>query len=226
MIKKHTFTKPFRLSNILIGLVFTFLFISLAVIFVINFRPLYYLDINLLNIPKNSGLSQQIILENYNALINYCSPFFRGSLSFPSLNASASGLQHFAEVKNIFNLFYIIASISLVISIFIIFYKKRKQDYSYLKISSLTASILPLIIGALIALNFDKVFYTFHKLFFKNDYWIFDPVTDPVINILPDTFFMHCAILIVALVLGASLGAFIIYKKLTKGKFSNKAGLS
>lgn len=36
-----------------------------------------------------------------------------------------------------------------------------------------------------------------HKVFFDNDYWLFDPKYDPVITILPDRFFLHCGILIV-----------------------------
>ena len=43
--------------------------------------------------------------------------------------------------------------------------------------------------------------FNFHKLFFDNDDWIFNPRTDPVIKILPDEFFMHCAIAIIAIVL-------------------------
>ena len=78
-------------------------------------------------------------------------------------------------------------------------------------VSSLTAIILPLIVGLLLAIDFDKAFTVFHKMFFKNDYWIFDPITDPVINILPSAFFLHCAILIVVFVLLASLILYLIY---------------
>ena len=69
--------KAFKKSDILIGLVFFLLFISIGVVFTINFRPLYYLDIKLLNIPESSGYSKEEIIANYNALIDYSSPFLR-----------------------------------------------------------------------------------------------------------------------------------------------------
>lgn len=203
--------KRFKITDILIGLVFTILFISLGVIFVINFRQLYYIDIKLLNIPEISGLSKEVILENYDALIDYSSPFFKDGLSFPSLDASSSGIQHFKEVKDIFVAFYWLGAFSLIAAVAIIIYKFRKRDFSYLAVSSITAIILPVIIGLLLAIDFDTSFLIFHKIFFSNDYWIFDPVTDPIINILPSAFFLHCALLIIAVILLGSLILYLIY---------------
>ena len=179
--------KAFKKSDILIGLVFFLLFISIGVVFTINFRPLYYLDIKLLNIPESSGYSKEEIIANYNALIDYSSPFFKGSLSFPTLTASPSGIQHFKEVKDIFTFFYGLAAISLITAVSIIVYKARTRDISYLAVSSLTSIILPIIVGLLLAIDFDTSFLIFHKIFFKNDYWIFDLLLT-VINILPAKF--------------------------------------
>lgn len=203
--------RKFKKTDILIGVVFTLLFISLGVVFTINFRPLYYMDMKLLNIAEESGYTEDDIANNYNALIDYSSPFYKGELSFPTLDASVAGIQHFKEVKDIFVFFYILSGISLISSVAIIIYKYKKRDISYLPVSSLTAIILPLIVGLLLAIDFDKAFTVFHKMFFKNDYWIFDPITDPVINILPSAFFLHCAILIVVFVLLASLILYLIY---------------
>lgn len=200
-----------KITDLLIGFIFTLLFISVGVVFTINFRPLYYMDIKLLNIESNSGLTKEEIVKNYNALINYSSPFFKGDLQFPTLAASESGLKHFAEVKVLFTDFYILGAITLILGIIIIIQKSRNRDYSYLLVSSITAVILPLLLGLLMSLNFDKTFILFHKIFFNNNDWIFDPVTDPVINILPDTYFMHCAILIIIIVIILSISFSIVY---------------
>ena len=40
---------------------------------------------------------------------------------------------------------------------------------------------------------------------FSNDYWLFDPAADPVILILPDGYFLQCAVLILVLVFIGSL---------------------
>lgn len=200
-----------KISDLFIGLVFTLLFISIAVVFTINFRPLYHLDIGLLHIKDNSGLNKAVILQNYNALIDYSFPLFSGPLKFPTLPSSESGLKHFAEVKILFTDFYILGAITLILGVTIMIYKSRKKDYTYLLASSIMAVVLPLLLGFFMALNFEKTFVIFHKIFFHNNDWLFDPATDPVINILPEDFFMHCAILIVLIVILFSIIFLLIY---------------
>lgn len=193
--------RHFKFTDLLYGVIFTLLFISIAVVVTVNFRPLYYMDINLLRIDAVSGFDKAVIKENYNALIDYSSPFFGGELKFPSLEASQSGLQHFAEVKNIFTGFYILGAVTLVLGILIIVQKAKKRDFSYLPVSAIMAIVLPSLLGIYMAVDFDRAFLIFHRLFFRNDYWMFDPVTDPVILILPEEFFLHCAIMIIVIVL-------------------------
>ncbi len=209
--------KKFKKSDLLIGIIFTLLFISIGVIAAVNMRFIYYLDVKLLNIPEMSGLEPNVILENYNALIDYNSPFYKGDLIFPSLPSSPEALQHFTEVKDIFVSFYYIGVITLIISIIIVIYKALKKDYSYLKISAITVVVIPVIAAIAASLNFDATFVIFHKLFFRNDFWLFDPVTDPVITILPDTFFLHALIIIIVTVL---LGSIILL--LCSNKYRNR----
>jgi len=201
-----------KISNILIGVLFTLLFISIGVIFTINFRQLYYFDIQYLNITQTSGYPEEQIKENYDALIDYSSPFFKGELKFPSLPASADGIQHFVEVKNIFTAFYVIFALSLIAIIPIIIYKHKKKEYKYLLTSSITVVVLPIIVLLGCSINFDVAFVIFHKIFFRNDYWLFDPFTDPVINILPDTFFLHAMLVIVCFVLVGSVSLLLSYR--------------
>ena len=56
--------------NILLALALTLFIISAAVVVTLNFRPLYYLDVDLLHIAETSGLPRAEILENYNTLID------------------------------------------------------------------------------------------------------------------------------------------------------------
>lgn len=208
--------KKLKFIDFLIGATFTLLLVSLAVIITINFRPLYYLDMDFLNIPASSGYPKEEIKANYDALIDYSSPFFTGELSFPTLPASDDGIQHFREVKNIFNFFYILAATTLVICIIIILYKRKRKDYSYLLASSITAIVLPSLVAIALAIDFDKAFVIFHKMFFNNDYWLFDPVSDPVIGILPATFFLHCALLIIFIIILGSIILALTYNHIRK----------
>lgn len=195
----------FKHSDILIGIAFALFLISLGVIIAINFRPMYYLCIKWFDIEKNSGLSVAEIKLNYNALIDYCSPFFTGGLKFPTLAASASGISHFAECKVIFNAIYIICGSMFLVLAGVVTYKTKKRAYSYLKVSAITAIVLPVIVGIMCAINFDKTFELMHKLLFNNSDWLFDPATDPVITILPEEFFLMCAVVIILTVVVGTL---------------------
>jgi integral membrane protein (TIGR01906 family) len=59
-------------------------------------------------------------------------------------------------------------------------------------------------------------FVVFHKLLFRNEYWLFDYRTDPVIMVLPDQFFMHVALAMIAVALLCSGICFAIYAMLRK----------
>ena len=64
------------------------------------------------------------------------------------------------------------------------------------------------------SINFDASFNLFHKIFFSNNYWLFDPDLDPIINILPETFFFHEAILIISLILISAVALRLLSYKL------------
>jgi integral membrane protein (TIGR01906 family) len=59
-----------------------------------------------------------------------------------------------------------------------------------------------------VTLAWDRFFVVFHKIFFRNDYWIFDEASDPIIKVLPDEFFFHEAIFMLAIVL--AIGAVLL----------------
>lgn len=214
--------KKFKFTDILIGIIFTLFFISIGVIAAVNFRSIYYFDIANLKIEETSGLNTEVIRDNYNALIDYNSPFFKGALQFPSLPSSPEALQHFSEVKNIFVSLYYIAAIAFILCLIIIIYKACKKDRSYLLVSAVTVLVVPIIVGIGCAINFDVAFVVFHKIFFRNDFWLFNPATDPIITILPDTFFLHALIVIIAVVLLGSLILFLLSRIYKRRRFSNR----
>ncbi len=196
-----------------LALVLTLTIISVSVVFTLAFRPLYYLDISALNIPEQSGYSREEIRDNYDVLIDYNMSFGGGRLEFPSLAMSEPGRIHFEEVRDIFNLFKYMAIAGAVLSTAGIVFCFRRREYKYLKLTSILAVALPAVLGILVALNWDWAFVAFHHLAFNNDYWIFDPATDPVITILPDTFFMHCALMILGCVVMGSLICGLLYRR-------------
>ena len=213
-----------KLTQLLTALALTLCIISVSVVITLNFRPLYYFDIGYFDLVEKTGYTEEMIRENYDVLSDYNSVFFRDALEFPSLPMSEQGRIHFVEVKNIFVFIQaVLLPVSLIGSIIGILALK-KQKPAYLKLTSVLSIGLPALLGILIALNWDRFFVIFHEIFFNNDYWIFDYKTDPVIRILPDGFFMHCALMILLLIVLGSLICFIIYRRqISKFSGSNAA---
>ena len=208
-------------AQAVLALVLTLAIIGISVVGTLSFRTLYYHDMETLEIAKYSGYSEAEIRENYDVLIDYNMAWKDGDLSFPTLPMSENGKIHFEEVKEIFDIFKYLAVFGGILGMAGIVLMTRKKEYRYLKMTAIVSCSLPVVLGILVALFWDEVFVIFHELFFNNDYWIFDYRTDPIILLLPDEFFMHCALLIFGGVLfGAAvcLGSYLILTKREKRK--------
>ena len=190
----------YKKNDIFLAIMLMIFIISFAVVFTVFFKPLYYFDINYLNIDQISGLDAETIKENYRILINYQSIFYQGTLSLPDFVMSDSGRIHFEEVKRIFEAIQVMMVISGLISIPMTIKKIKEKEYRFLRLTGLITIIVPTVLGFLAAFDFERAFVLFHQIVFRNNYWIFDYRTDPVITILPETFFMHCFMLIVVIV--------------------------
>lgn len=188
-----------RLTNGAIGILFLIFFISLGLAVAIYFRPFYYLGMD--RISAETGYSVDVIKENYDALIDYCSPFFTGELDFPSLPESETGISHFAEVKVIFNLFFALLFVTPLFLAGLIYLQHKRGDTSFLLTSPVIVCVLPLFIALACAIDFNRIFVLFHQLVFNNDGWLFSPYEDPIILFLPERFFLQCALIIVGTVL-------------------------
>ena len=123
--------------NIVLAVALVLFIISAAVVFTLNFRPLYYFDVDHLNITAMSGLPREEILQNYNVLIDYNSIFGTKVLNFPTLAMSESGRIHFEEVKNVFGVFEITLIVSGILSLAGIIYRHFKKNPGYLLLSGI-----------------------------------------------------------------------------------------
>jgi integral membrane protein (TIGR01906 family) len=64
---------------------------------------------------------------------------------------------------------------------------------------------LGVILAALVAVNFERAFEIFHLILFDNDYWLLNPATSLLINMLPINLFMDIAVFIGVLMGGVPL---------------------
>lgn len=190
-----------------------------SVVLTVCFRSLYYGDIKRFELVERTGMSEEEIRENYDEMVDFLMRFGSDELTLPTLPMSEGGKIHFADVKHLFNGVKILGAVSLAAAVgcFVLLIREDRSK-SLMAASAITIGI-PAVLGAFVAIDWQKFFVLFHKTFFNNDYWIFDARTDPVITILPDGFFMHCMIMIVALV--AFNAAFLfLFGRIQKKKHS------
>lgn len=197
-------------NELYISIVITLLSISSASVFVLFFRPIYYLSIKGFGITGRSGFNKNQIIENYDALIQYFYPFHKGNLALPTFGQSAQGIQHFAEVKDIFNVLLLMIPICLLL--LILYVIRNRSGKHYLKTTAITLILVPVVFGTGFTLNFDQTFTLFHKIFFRNDYWLFNSKTDPIIKILPEEFFLLCGVIIIIIQIVLSVFCYTRYR--------------
>ncbi len=202
-----------RPGDILSGLCILLFLFSAAVVLVLNFRPMYYLDITLFGLDRESGMSVADIKANYDTLISYNAVWNRGPLVFPTLPMSEGGAIHFAEVKRIFDGIQICCLVSGIGTLISAIRMRGRKNRTVLKVVGILAILIPAALGGLMAIGWERFFVTFHQLVFRNDYWLFDPATDPVILILPDAYFLQCAVCIIALILIGACICFVLSRK-------------
>ncbi len=171
-------------------------------------RPFYYAQIKPLELEKYSGFTEAEIKEAYDQVLDYLTlpgkPFGTGVMAH-----SAEGAAHFADCKVLFDLNAAVLLCSGVILLLLWLLRRAGKTGPYRLgrrsaafYAGLAAVVLPPVIGGLAALDFNRAFVLFHSIFFPGkENWIFDWRTDEIILVLPQEFFMHCAVLIGASVL-------------------------
>lgn len=190
--------------------------ISFAIAFVILFRPYYYLNIGLLELETKTGYTYDVIKEAYDDVMDYL--VFGDEFKTGELNYSEEGKSHFEDCKKLFTLDFICLFVSSGFLITILVLKKLKKiDITFNKFSPGIYSIIWvgsafLILGIWGIIDFNSLFTAFHKVCFPGkDNWIFHPVHDQIINILPTELWINFCILIVFILL-IFISSFIVYE--------------
>lgn len=171
-------------------------------------RPFYYAHIGPLGLEAATGLTREEIGQAFDQVMDYClglrEDFAAGILPF-----SASGASHFSDVRGLFLLDLWILGLSLLglAALFVLCRRRRLRPSLLLGHgpgfwAACGLGAVFLTVGALAASDFDRAFVVFHQIFFPGkDNWIFNWQEDPVILILPETFFRNCALLILGMLL-------------------------
>jgi integral membrane protein (TIGR01906 family) len=182
----------------LLALVLALVFLSFSVTVVVRWSGLYRFEVRSEGLSQELGVSEEFILDQYKTLISYNLIGGPDQLVFPGLPSSESALIHFAEVKRIFLFFQYAWWIGLILVI-VGGVLLRKTELLFLKLAGILSLVLPAAMGLGAVLFWQQFFVLFHQLLFRNDFWLFDETTDPIIRLLPDSYFLHCAIAIVGM---------------------------
>lgn len=147
-------------------------------------------------IPRIAGLSKAAIYEDFMRIWTYLWQVWRPSLELAHFASSAGGRQHFAEVRT---LIIGLVLLALLLNVLIWRWARQGQFNSWSYWQALKQGQWGLaLLGLGMLLFFDQAFVAFHRLLFDNELWLFDPRLDPVIWILPQSYFLGLTALILA----------------------------
>lgn len=194
----------------------------------IYFRPFYYIQIDTLNMVEETDYSRETIKEAYDEVLDFLTigtPFGTGDLAW-----SESGKSHFEDCKVLFDLNFWVFIVSAVLCVAMAVLAKLKKikliklrgfpPYFY---SGAVLLGLFVVIGGIASIDFDTTFVVFHTIFFPGKTnWVFNSRTDQIIRVMPEEFFLNCAILIICS-LAAICILLIVFGALSRKKNIAKA---
>lgn len=165
-------------------------------------RKFYFIFVEYTDLVSTSGYSYEVIETAFNELMDFL--VLNKEFSTGILKYSEEGKSHFIDVKFLFDLNFYGLIISLFTTLFIFILNKIKAikikklfDLHPMFYSSILTILIPLVVGYFCLLDFNKAFTVFHHIFFPGkENWMFDSYYDEIINILPESFFAYCALII------------------------------
>ena len=208
-------------NTFIYGLSFVLLALTFSIAIPILWRDFYYFHIDLLNIVEATGVSRSDLIYSFNELMD--SLVFYKEFGEGVFEHSVSGMNHFLDCRILFTLDLVTLSISFVVFLVYFILIKTKKIIVYrpagMSILFYTSFVPILLLGALAIyalIDVNSAYTFFHAVLFPGkDNWVFNPRTDPIINALPEQFFLDCGILIfsVLLVILLSVITYNIVKK-------------
>ncbi|MFC4652560.1 TIGR01906 family membrane protein [Lactococcus nasutitermitis] len=179
-------------DKILFGLTILWIIAFSVVITILLAFPLFHLEISWYHLDSLAKMNSHTLMHNFAILMNYLLNPFVSHLAMPNFPSSVNGLKHFSEVKQLFLL--AIALSVVLIPAFIIFMREHLSIRFHSALRLLMA--VPIFMGIVVyLLGFNDFFIYFHEAIFRDNTWLFNPNTDPIINVLPEQYFMHTFII-------------------------------
>ena len=209
--------KQSKLLTALLILALALFAVSAGIAAPILSRAFYVAHVRALDLPAETGWTEETILEAYDDVMRFC--LRGGDFSTGSLSWTETGRTHFADVGVLFrlDLRVLIGSAAALVVLFLVSLRV-KPARALGRGASFWAGwgVLALFaaIGIWGAQDFDRAFTVFHHIFFPGKTnWLFDPDLDEIILILPEVFFRNCAILAIGLIAALCIVYILVGRK-------------
>ncbi len=221
----------------IIAFLISILFIIVLFMQVVEYKAFdleFYRNMHIKNdIAKIIGIEFDELMYVNEVTIDY----IKGNIDSMDINAIIDGnsvrffndkeIHHMVDVKNLYQAFKNIKTILYITLFFLIgLFIDRNFLNNYKILAKTFLQTLALVvmflvsIGVLILIDFNAFWYQFHLIFFTNDLWLLNPLTDRLIMMYPLNFFLGIIVqmlLIYSIIIGiVSLTALLSLKGVKK----------
>lgn len=187
----------------------------------------YYKEYKKLNNAEVIGVSEDDLFLMTDDLLDY----LKGDKENLDLLVSVNGTVrqafneretiHMVDVKDLYDSVILLRNICIILALASFVYLISKKDLKLLDKHYLTIlKIFGFLFGFVLLMciiDFDSFWISFHKLIFtKNDYWLLDPRTSLLINMVPSQFFFDLCIRIVLSIIILIVVVYLILKIINK----------
>lgn len=194
-----------RFAGVMIALFLVIIMLITAVEAVVYWMPGYFeYEYEKHQVLEDVHMSMDSLMEVTEHMMGYLrgqeedlqiSTTIRGIVHVPFFNERE--LMHMEDVRNLFlgGLWLRrICMLCAAVGIFLLWRRKHLSTlpkFLFQGMALIVAAVALLVV--LISTDFNRYFIIFHHIFFKNDLWILNPLTDRLINIVPQPFFIDTA---------------------------------
>ena len=184
----------------------------------------YYFDVDWMHLLNYVVIGKSELWHNFNVLMQYLTFPWVNHLAMPDFPSSESGLKHFHDVKWLFHMVQVFVVLLAYPSVGFICRNVKKGTFGLYRRLYLSLAVLPIFIGVVgLFLGFDQFFILFHEALFPGDSsWLFNPMLDPIINVLQEEYFLQCFVIFFIIYEGIMVGLTWLAHKQVRSFLKNK----
>jgi integral membrane protein (TIGR01906 family) len=117
---------------------------------------------------------------------------------------------HMADVRFVFRGLWVLAVVSVVVLVAATRRRDRVRTWRAVRAGALGLTVGTVVLGVIGLVAFDQLFSVFHEIFFPAGSYLFDPLTDRLVQLFPFAFWDETAMVVGAVIIGISLAVAFI----------------